>query len=70
MVSDPGCRFVRTEQNLLRRELVLSSLQVLGVRSVLFFIAVLNSPSFIHLAIFILQGIIIRSKINAEEEPC
>ena len=36
MVSDPGCRFVRTEQNLLRRELVLSSLQVLGVSSVLF----------------------------------
>ena len=36
MVSDPGCRFVRTEQNLLRRGLVLSSLYVLGVSSVLF----------------------------------
>ena len=36
MVSDPGFRFVRTEKNLLRRELVLSSLQVLGISSVLF----------------------------------
>ena len=67
LVSDPGCRFVKIERHPLRREHVhFHRCRSLSSATIVFTL-VDRSSSFIHLTIFVLQGIIIRTEINARK---